>query len=199
MAQLSNDPERARRSAARSCGSCSLCCTVLRVDELEKPAGFDCPQQRGEAGCAIHETRPSVCRGYHCLWLQGGLEDDERPDRTGGIIDLESTGFGVQLSIREVRAGAFDESAVLQAIAERYRREMPVRIVAAHEPGEQDRPFRVFEAEGLEHRVVGERVETYREGVLVADRKLPWAERLGQRISGWWRRRKATRFEARRR
>lgn len=199
MAQLSNDPKRAKRAAARSCGSCSLCCSVLRVDELKKPAGFDCPQQQGEAGCAIHETRPNVCRSYHCLWLQGGLEDDERPDQTGGIIDLESTGFGVQLSIREAHLNAFDESPGLQAIAARYREEMRVRIVAAHEPGEQDRPFRVFEADGLEHRVQGDRVETYRDDALVEERKLPWAERLGTQISRWWRGRKAARFEGRRR
>ncbi|MEE8167216.1 MAG: hypothetical protein V3T64_16740 [Myxococcota bacterium] len=83
MATLGSNPGRERRAAKRSCGSCSLCCTLLRVDELHKVAGEDCIHQRGTAGCGIYETRPPICRGYRCLWLQGGLEDDERPDRTG--------------------------------------------------------------------------------------------------------------------
>ena len=41
MAELGSDPERERRAASRTCGTCSLCCTVLRVDELAKPAGRD--------------------------------------------------------------------------------------------------------------------------------------------------------------
>ncbi len=48
----------------RSCGSCSHCCTVLRVVELHKVAGEHCIHQRGSAGCGIYETRPQVCREY---------------------------------------------------------------------------------------------------------------------------------------
>ena len=190
MAELSQDPERVRRAANRSCGTCSHCCTVLRVDELAKPAGRDCIHQRGERGCSIHATRPPVCRGYRCLWLQGGLEDDERPDRTGGIVDLESTGIGVQLSIREVRRGAFDESPALQSIAERYRNEMPVRISDAEDVMNPDRPFRVLLPDGEEQRVSGDRIEVYRDGQLAEERVLPWAERIGRRVSLWWRSRK---------
>ena len=103
MARLEADPERERRAARRACGTCSHCCTVLRVDELGKAAGRDCVHQRGERGCGIHATRPTICRAYRCLWLQGGLEEDERPDRTGGVVDLETTGVGLRLAIREVR------------------------------------------------------------------------------------------------
>lgn len=190
MAQLSHDPERARRAAPRDCGPCSACCTVLRVDELSKPAGHDCRHQRGApdgAGCGIHAERPSVCRGYHCLWLQGGLEDGDRPDRTGGIVDLEPGGLGARLSIRELRAGAFDQSPALQAIAARHREEMPVRVILHGDPNDPDRPFRVLQSGGLEHRVTGERIEIWRDGRHVAVQRLGWAERLGRRVSLWWR------------
>lgn len=197
MAELSPDPERARRAASRSCGPCSLCCSVLRVDELAKPAGRDCVHQRRvgvdpaapAGGCAIHETRPGICRAYACLWLQGGLEDDERPDETGGIVDLETTGIGLRLGIREASRGAFDASPALQAIAARYREQMPVRITDAEDVMNPDRPFRVLLADGVEQRVAGDVIEISRNGVVVETKRLPWAERLGRRWSAMLRRR----------
>ncbi len=228
MAMLTKDPEREARAARRSCGECSLCCTILRVDELAKRAGEDCVHQRrsdpdaaaagvvagvaagaaatpapaaGAAapaaalgGCSIYETRPPICRGYRCLWLQGGLEDDERPDRMGGIVDLETTGVGLRLAIREARRGAFDASPTLQAIAERYREQMPVRISDAQDVMNPDRPFRVLLAEGVEHRVEGERVEIRHDGRLVERRRLPWAERWARRLANAWRARRLARW-----
>jgi hypothetical protein len=189
MADLGHDPERERRAAARRCGTCSLCCTILRVDELAKPAGRDCLHQRGENGCGIHASRPSICRAYRCLWLQGGLEDDERPDRLGGIVDLETTGVGLRLAIREARPGAFEDSPALQAIAERYRGSMPVRISDVGDPLDPDRPFRVLLGDGVEQRIAGESVEVLRDGVRVETRRLAGSERwvrwLALRWRGW--------------
>ena len=182
MAELGLDPERERRAATRTCGPCSLCCTLLRVDELAKPAGRDCVHQRGTQGCAIHATRPPICRAYRCLWLQGGLEDDERPDATGGLVDLETTGVGLRLAIREAKPGTFDASPALRAIAERYRETMPVRISDLGDPLDPDRPFRVLLAGGVEQRVAGDRVEVFRDGVRVESRRLPWLERIARRV-----------------
>ena len=180
MAELGSDPERERRAAGRRCGTCSLCCTVLRVDELAKPAGRDCLHQRGANGCAIHATRPAICRSYRCLWLQGALEDGERPDAIGAVVDLETTGIGVRLAIREASPGRFDASPALQAIAERYRGSMPVRITDTGDPNDPDRPLRVLLAGGVEQRIAGTRIDLYRDGVLAETRGLPWAERLAR-------------------
>ena len=187
MADLGRDPERERRAAGRECGTCSLCCTVLRVDELAKPAGRDCVHQRGPKGCGVHATRPAICRSYRCLWLQGGLEDDERPDATGGIVDLETAGIGLRLAIREARPGIFGDSPALQAIAERYRSSMPVRITDAQDVMDPDRPFRVLLADGVEQRVAGDRIDVYRAGVLVESRKLSWLDRTARAIGNAWR------------
>ena len=182
--------ERERRAASRSCGTCSLCCTVLRVDELGKRAGNDCTHQRGDQGCGIYETRPSICRSYQCLWRQGGLEDDERPDATGGIVDLETVGIGLRLGIRLKRRGHFERSPKLLAIAQRYRSEMPVRITDAEDVMNPDRPFQVLLPEGILHRVEGARIDVYRDGVLIERRILPWAERWARHLSIWWRNRR---------
>ncbi len=189
------EPEtmRARRASARTCGTCSHCCTVLRVDELAKAAGRDCRHQRGSDGCGIYSTRPSICRGYKCLWLQGGLEEDERPDATGGIVDLESRGTGVGLVIREISVGAFEKSPALQTIARRYREEMPVRIIDTDDLMNPDRPFRVLAANETEYRVCGEWTELYRQGKFVSRRRLGWAERLARRVGIAWRLRRMRR------
>lgn len=187
MAELGSDPERERRAASRSCGTCSLCCTVLRVDELAKPAGRDCVHQRGTRGCGIHATRPAICRAYRCLWLQGGLEDDERPDAIGGVVDLETTGIGVRLAIREAMPGRFDASPALRAIAERYRGSMPVRITDTGDVNDPDRPLRVLLANGVEQRIAGTRIETLRDGETVEARAMPWLDRLARRIMVAWR------------
>ena len=103
----------------RQCGACSLCCTVLRVDELSKLGGQDCAHQRAEGGCAIHARRPDICRAYHCLWLRGHFEESDRPDRLGAVLDFVNHGGQVMLEVREARAGSFDASPRLQQIAER--------------------------------------------------------------------------------
>jgi Fe-S-cluster containining protein len=190
MANLGRGPESAAReirAAARSCGTCSLCCTVLRVDELGKRAGEDCTHQCGEKGCGIYEIRPEICRGYRCLWRQGGLEDDERPDVTGGIVDLETVGVGLRLGIRLKARGHFERSPKLRAIAERYRSEMPVRITDVEDVMNPDRPFEVLLPDGVSQRVEGTRIDVYRDGVLIEERVLPWAERWARHVSIWWR------------
>ena len=189
MARLPQDPARSARAAERDCGTCSLCCTLLRVDPIGKPAGRDCVHQRPEGGCGIYDSRPSICRGYQCLWLQGGLEDDERPDRTRGVVDLQTTGIGLRLDIREAEPGAFDKSPSLAAIAARYRTQMPVRITNASDMNDPDRPFRVLLGDGVEQHVSGDTIEIYRNGMLEETRRQGWAERLGRRIAIAWRRR----------
>ena len=168
-------------ASKRSCGACSLCCTLLRVDELAKLGGTPCLHQRAEGGCAIHPRRPGICRRYRCLWLQGGLEEGDRPDRLGAVLDLASRGGFPELVVHEAVPGAFDRSPRLREIAERHRVAMPVRILDSQGVLDADRPFRVLLPGGDEQRVAGERIEIWRDGVRVASRRLPWLERLVRR------------------
>ena len=148
-------------------------------------------------GCAIHERRPTVCHSYRCLWLQGGLEDEDRPDRLGAIVDLVSTGDSARLSIREARPGAFDASPRLQAIAERFRSTVPVRIADADDPMNPDKPCRVLLPGGEEQHVAGERVRILRPDRTVENRRLPWLERTVLKASLFFARRKWQRLARR--
>jgi hypothetical protein len=186
---------------ARVCGACSLCCTLLRVDELGKPGGTSCVHQCSDGpGCGIHATRPSICRAYRCLWLQGSLEDQDRPDRLGALLDLRPVGEALRLEVVLAQPGGFDASPRLQAIAERYRGSMPVRITDLAAPLDPDAPFRVLLPDGEEQRVAGERVQRLRDGRVVAEQRLPWLERRVRRLllawSGFRLRRAARRRDA---
>ena len=82
-----NDP-------TRECGSCSACCSVMGVPELEKGTYQDC-RHRCEAGCAVYPHRPPSCRTFECQWLRGVLEVDGsidtelRPDSCGVIFEYQ--------------------------------------------------------------------------------------------------------------
>ncbi len=175
---------------ARECGECDLCCTVLRVDDLAKRGGQRCRHQQERGGCGIYATRPGICRAYRCLWLRGGLEEPERPDRLGAVVDLVTEGETTLLAIREAERGAFERSPRLRAIAERYRATLPVRISDVDEVMDPDAPFRLLLPGGEEHRIAGDRVEVWLDGERLDERRLPWIDR--------WLRRLATRLRARR-
>ena len=56
-------------SSARACGDCTLCCKLLGIDELDKPAGQWCAHCAVGRGCAIYESRPEPCRTFLCGYL----------------------------------------------------------------------------------------------------------------------------------
>jgi hypothetical protein len=173
--------------SGRGCGACSLCCTLLRVDELGKPGGTPCIHQRSQGpGCGIHAARPTICRAYRCLWLQGSLEDEDRPDRLGAVVNLRPVGESLRLEIVQAQPGVFDASPRLRGIAERYRGSMPVRITDLAAPLDPDAPFRLLLPDGEEQRVAGERITLLRQGRVVSERRLPWLERRVRRLLLAW-------------
>ncbi len=64
----------------RACGTCSLCCKVLKVAEFANPPGQWCAHCRPGKGCGIYATRPFDCRGHYCEWMiSKGLGPEWRP------------------------------------------------------------------------------------------------------------------------
>lgn len=79
----------------RECGGCTMCCKVMHVPELEKPAGTWCPHCDIGEGCGIYDERPKPCRDFECLWLQDDgrvLLDADRPDRIGVVFWIAKDG-----------------------------------------------------------------------------------------------------------
>jgi hypothetical protein len=53
----------------RACNTCTMCCWVLDVAELAKPAGAACPHCVKNGGCGIYAERPSACGEFYCGYL----------------------------------------------------------------------------------------------------------------------------------
>lgn len=71
----------------RECGSCTLCCRVIGVNALNKPANIWCEHCDPTSGCQIYEERPDECRVFMCLWLNDErLPDWARPDKTHVVL-----------------------------------------------------------------------------------------------------------------
>lgn len=71
------------------CGDCTFCCVAptLEARHVEapltkpKPAGEACEHCDLQKGCRVYKSRPSICKGYLCLYALGIAPD--RPDTTG--------------------------------------------------------------------------------------------------------------------
>jgi hypothetical protein len=73
---------------ARHCGDCQLCCRLLPMPEISKPANTRCQYQKFKTGCAIYTRRPRGCMYWSCRWLLGNdTADVPRPDRAHYVID----------------------------------------------------------------------------------------------------------------
>jgi hypothetical protein len=75
----------------RTCGSCTLCCKLVPVEQLGKRAGERCRYQ-SHKGCRIYATLGTIspeCRLWSCQWLVDpetlGLG---RPDRSHYVVDI---------------------------------------------------------------------------------------------------------------
>lgn len=100
---------RSKPAGGRRCGSCTLCCKLLPVDEgmvakkegtdvavtlvgWHKMAGERCRHQSSSKGCKVHGTnsQPIACKSWTCRWLSdpeaSGLP---RPDRSGYVVDTQ--------------------------------------------------------------------------------------------------------------
>jgi hypothetical protein len=76
------------------CGTCTLCCKIMKVEQIEKPAHTWCRHCEIGKGCGVYDARPEQCRDWSCFWLQSQARDDRdrmspslRPDRSHVIFD----------------------------------------------------------------------------------------------------------------
>jgi hypothetical protein len=76
--------------ADKTCGDCGLCCKLLGIQALDKPAGSWCPHYQRGVGCGQYELRPDACRGFECLWLQSEkLDDAWKPNKAKFVMYTE--------------------------------------------------------------------------------------------------------------
>lgn len=92
----------------RECGECIACCVYYNIKTIDfrKEAFTPCHKLReipvmveeptkGKYttstchNCTIHDKpeKPKICDDFNCYWLLGHGDEDDRPDKSGIIID----------------------------------------------------------------------------------------------------------------
>jgi len=68
------------------CGTCTLCCKLLFIKELNKQAGTMC--KYCENNCSIYKDRPQSCKEFLCSYIQmNKASESMRPDNFGVIFE----------------------------------------------------------------------------------------------------------------
>jgi hypothetical protein len=84
-------------SANKICGDCTLCCKVMAIEELTKPASAWCPHCKPDRGCQIYPDRPAECRTFSCLWLVNDLLDQRwKPSKSRFVLTTSEDGIEVR-------------------------------------------------------------------------------------------------------
>lgn len=78
-----------QEATGRACGECTLCCRLIPVQAMDKPAGVKCPACIPGGGCSIYAERPNQCRGFLCNWVIGEGPPAMRPDLVHCVFDFE--------------------------------------------------------------------------------------------------------------
>ncbi len=126
----------------RNCGSCSVCCTSLRIDEptLTKKADVPCINLKPQGGCSIYEDRPPLCKRWYCGWRMLPLEPSMRPDRCNVIIihgkaDYADFEYFTFSPASKNEASALLTQEVLQSICALISRNIKVAISVPTQEG----------------------------------------------------------------
>jgi hypothetical protein len=137
--ELSEAEQRAaKQRGSRTCGTCTACCTILGVVELNKPNYSPCSHEC-KAGCAIYSTRPVSCRVWSCNWLYGrepAGDERRRPDKLGLMFTHEDIGRrGKILTAYEVWPGAAMEAPAAFLLRKLTGRGQFILVLSGGGPG----------------------------------------------------------------
>lgn len=118
----------------RACGSCTVCCTALKIDEpdFKKLSGVTCSHCVNGVGCSIYDRRPNVCQAWHCGWRRyPWLSAEMWPQQSGILVRVRRVPEGAppgtkpgltfqvltsQLALYETRVCNAVGTAILNAI-----------------------------------------------------------------------------------
>ena len=94
------------------CDNCTICCKVMKVDELDKPGNVWSQHCDIGLGCHIYEDRPESCRAYECVWLKSQrfphpIPGELRPDKSKVVIGTMNNGEEVVLYVTPDRPDAW--------------------------------------------------------------------------------------------
>src|SRR6185503_15460450 len=97
--------------------TCTLCCKVVAVASLDKPAGQWCVHARPGKGCATYGSHPDDCRSFMCQWLlRPELDATWKPERCGFAISLVEPGNRMAVMVDPNKPDAWRRAPFYQTI-----------------------------------------------------------------------------------
>ena len=103
----------------RSCGSCSLCCKVLSITELDKPQGVWRRHAMVGNGCSIYPDRPSEFRTFLCGYLSWPVAGKHwHPAKCKMVIVSELNGQRIGVHVDPGRPSAWREQPFYDELKE---------------------------------------------------------------------------------
>ena len=94
----------------RSCGSCTLCCKVLKIPETHSDKGKWCRHCAVGEGCAIYEARPERCRDFMCGYLVWDKVPEHWHPARSRIVVVSEMGFRLNFTVDPGSPGRWREA-----------------------------------------------------------------------------------------
>jgi hypothetical protein len=94
----------------RSCGTCTLCCKVLKVPETDSAKGEWCQHCAVGKGCSIYDERPQRCRDFQCGWLVWDAVPDHWHPAKSRIVIVSELGFRINFTVDPGAPGRWREA-----------------------------------------------------------------------------------------
>ena len=92
----------------RSCGTCTLCCKVLAIEEVDTPKDSWCQHCEVGRGCRIYNNRPVECANFYCGYLTWDIVPEHwKPDKSKIVIVSELDGARVAFHVDRSRPDAW--------------------------------------------------------------------------------------------
>jgi hypothetical protein len=116
--EMKDERNEASVVPGRSCGDCSLCCKLIRVDAFDKPPGAWCSHcAPGRGRCKIYSERPTECIDFYCAWMVSpSLDDHWRPDKCKIVLQVESDGRLIAAHVDPSDPGAWRREPYFQTL-----------------------------------------------------------------------------------
>lgn len=110
-------------SGGRTCGTCTLCCKLMGIIELEKRPGVWCEHCDKGRGCRVYTDRPGTCADFVCMWLANPetLGDELRPDRCRVVISARAEDPNIVCHVDATRPDAMETPAVKRLVERVHR------------------------------------------------------------------------------
>ena len=83
----------------RRCGTCTLCCKLLKIPETESDKGSWCQHCTTGKGCGIYEERPQRCADFMCGYLIWDAVPDHWLPAKSRIVVVSEMGFRINFTV----------------------------------------------------------------------------------------------------